>query len=51
MWPAGDVQLHPVREQVQCALPMLTDAYGLYYNTDLLAKAGIIEPPKTTQPS
>jgi multiple sugar transport system substrate-binding protein len=32
----------------QCALPFLTDAYGLYYNKDLFAKAGIAEPPKTT---
>jgi multiple sugar transport system substrate-binding protein len=31
----------------QCALPMLTDAYGLYYNKDLLKKAGYTEPPKT----
>jgi multiple sugar transport system substrate-binding protein len=31
----------------QCALPMLTDAYGLYYNKDLMAKAGITTPPKT----
>ena len=35
-------------EGKQCALPMLTDAYGLYYNTDLLAKNGISAPPKTT---
>ena len=31
----------------QCALPSLTDAYGLYYNKDMFAKAGITEPPKT----
>jgi multiple sugar transport system substrate-binding protein len=31
----------------QCALPFLTDAYGLYYNQDMFDKAGIKEPPKT----
>jgi multiple sugar transport system substrate-binding protein len=31
----------------RCALPMLADVYGLYYNKDLLAKAGITSPPKT----
>lgn len=31
----------------QCAFPFLTDAYGLYYNTDLFEKAGLTEPPKT----
>lgn len=31
----------------QCALPFLTDAYGLYYNVDLFEKAGLTEPPKT----
>ena len=30
-----------------CALPMLADAYGLYYNKDMFAKAGISSPPKT----
>ena len=31
----------------QCALPSLTDATGLYYNTDMFRKAGIAGPPKT----
>ena len=31
-----------------CALPYLADAYGLYYNKTLLAKAGYSDPPKTT---
>jgi multiple sugar transport system substrate-binding protein len=31
----------------RCALPMLADVYGLYYNKDLFAKAGLTEPPKT----
>ena len=31
----------------QCAMPFLTDAMGLYYNKDLLEKAGYTEPPKT----
>ncbi|MDQ2838262.1 MAG: extracellular solute-binding protein [Actinomycetota bacterium] len=31
----------------QCALPLLTDAYGLYYNKTMFAKAGISGPPKT----
>lgn len=30
-----------------CALPYLADAYGLYYNKTLLAKAGYSDPPKT----
>jgi multiple sugar transport system substrate-binding protein len=34
-------------EGTRCALPMLADVYGLYYNTDLLAKAGIDSPPQT----
>lgn len=32
----------------QCALPFLTDAYGLYYNQDMFDAAGITAPPKTT---
>jgi multiple sugar transport system substrate-binding protein len=31
----------------QCMLPMMTDAYGLYYNAALFRKAGISSPPKT----
>ena len=31
----------------RCALPLLADAYGLYYNKTLLRKAGITKPPRT----
>jgi multiple sugar transport system substrate-binding protein len=31
----------------QCALPLLSDAYGLYYNKDMFKAAGISSPPKT----
>ena len=31
----------------RCALPMLADVYGLYYNKTLFRKAGIKSPPKT----
>jgi multiple sugar transport system substrate-binding protein len=31
----------------QCSLPMLSDAYGLYYNTTMFKAAGISSPPKT----
>ncbi|MEV6210307.1 extracellular solute-binding protein [Kitasatospora sp. NPDC051914] len=31
----------------QCALPLLGDAYGLYYNKTAFAAAGIAAPPKT----
>jgi multiple sugar transport system substrate-binding protein len=31
----------------QCALPLLSDAYGLYYNKDEFKAAGISGPPKT----
>jgi multiple sugar transport system substrate-binding protein len=30
----------------RCALPLLADTFGLYYNTKLLAAAGITSPPK-----
>jgi multiple sugar transport system substrate-binding protein len=45
-WPAA-IFSYTQYNNVQCALPMLTDAYGLYYNVDLLKKAGYDEPPKT----
>src|SRR3989440_7683146 len=31
----------------RCALPLLADSYGLYYNKTLFRKAGISRPPKT----
>ena len=31
----------------RCALPMLADAYGLYYNTDMFKKAGLTHSPRT----
>ncbi|MEW1660391.1 ABC transporter substrate-binding protein [Streptomyces sp. NPDC093707] len=31
----------------QCALPLLADTYGLYYNKDAFKKAGISRPPRT----
>jgi multiple sugar transport system substrate-binding protein len=34
-------------EGKQVALPLLTDAYGLYYNVDMFRQAGISSPPRT----
>jgi multiple sugar transport system substrate-binding protein len=46
MWPAG-IFSYTQYNNIQCVLPMLTDAYGLYYNVDLLKKKGFDQPPKT----
>ncbi|MEO8329204.1 MAG: extracellular solute-binding protein [Candidatus Nanopelagicales bacterium] len=32
---------------IQCSLPLLTDAYGLYYNKQMLTDNGYDAPPKT----
>ncbi|MFE7614974.1 ABC transporter substrate-binding protein [Streptomyces sp. NPDC057496] len=32
---------------VRCTVPLLGDAYGLYYNKDAFEEAGIAEPPRT----
>lgn len=31
----------------RCAFPLLTDAFGLYYNTTMLRAAGLSHPPRT----
>ncbi|OII38839.1 ABC transporter substrate-binding protein [Plantibacter sp. MMLR14_011] len=41
------VQSYTQYDGVRCAMPLLADDYGLYYNKELFAKAGITEPPKT----
>jgi multiple sugar transport system substrate-binding protein len=32
---------------VRCALPLLADSYGFYYNKRLFKKAGLTQPPRT----
>jgi multiple sugar transport system substrate-binding protein len=41
------VQSYTQYNDVRCTLPVLTDVYALYYNTDLLNAAGFSAPPKT----
>ena len=41
------VQSYTQFDGKRCALPMLADTYGLYYNKKLFAKAGLNDPPKT----
>ena len=33
----------------RCALPLLADVYGFYYNKELFKKAGLTRPPKTME--
>ena len=46
MFPQA-VQSYTQFDGKRCALPMLADTYGLYYNKDLFEKSGITSPPKT----
>ena len=46
MFPAA-TQYYTQYNGVRCALPLLADTYGLYYNKVLFKKAGIKSPPKT----
>jgi multiple sugar transport system substrate-binding protein len=46
MFPQA-VQTYTEYQGKRCALPMLADTYGLYYNKALFKKAGITSPPKT----
>jgi multiple sugar transport system substrate-binding protein len=41
------VQSYTEFKGTRCAMPALSDVYGLYYNTELLKKAGYSSPPKT----
>ena len=46
MFPAT-TQYYTQYNGVRCALPLLADTYGLYYNKNLFKAAGIKSPPKT----
>ena len=46
MFPAT-TQYYTQYKGIRCALPLLADAYGLYYNKTLFKAAGITSPPKT----
>jgi multiple sugar transport system substrate-binding protein len=43
----GPVQEYTAFGGKRCTMPLLADAYGLYYNKKLFAAAGISGPPKT----
>jgi multiple sugar transport system substrate-binding protein len=47
-FPAA-VQQYTQYQGNRCALPVLSDVYGLYYNKDLLAKAGVAVPKTFTE--
>jgi multiple sugar transport system substrate-binding protein len=46
MFPAAP-RYYTQYEGKRCALPLLADDYGLYYNKKLFAAAGITRPPRT----
>ena len=46
MFPAAP-QYYTKYKGIQCALPVLADDYGLYYNKTLFKQAGITRPPHT----
>ena len=45
-FPAGP-RYYTQYKGIRCALPLLADTYGLYYNKTLFKQAGIKAPPKT----
>ncbi len=45
-FPAGP-RYYTEYKGIRCALPLLADTYGLYYNKTLFQQAGITSPPKT----
>jgi multiple sugar transport system substrate-binding protein len=45
-FPAGP-RYYTEYKGIRCALPLLADTYGLYYNKTLFKQAGITSPPKT----
>ncbi len=45
-FPAGP-RYYTAYKGIRCALPLLADTYGLYYNKDLFKQAGLKGPPKT----
>jgi multiple sugar transport system substrate-binding protein len=46
IFPAGP-RYYTQYKGIRCALPLLADTYGLYYNKTLFKQAGIKSPPKT----